>query len=227
MTEPLVSAIVPVFNGARYVLQAIDSILAQTYPRLEVLVVDDGSTDDTANEVRSANDARIRYLLQAHRGAAAARNMGIRHAAGQFFAFLDADDLWYPDKLRVQLELLHGHANPDLVFGHYTEFVSPELGAGLPDSDPVPGYSSGTMLIERSAFERVGEFATEWRVGEFIDWYARAMEAGLRAVLIPQAVLHRRIHTTNTGVRERDARQVYAQVVSCMIRRRRMGKAAG
>lgn len=227
MTETRVSAIIPVFNGARYIVQAINSILMQTYPHVEILVVDDGSTDETATMVHSAYESKIRYLVQAHSGAGIARNTGIRHASGELLAFLDADDQWYPDKLSVQTAMLNGQPNLDMVFGHYTEFVSPELGTDIPpESEPIPGYSSGTMLIKREAFEAVGDFATEWRIGEFIDWYARAMDAGLQAEMIPHPVLRRRIHIHNTGVRERDARQVYAQVVSRMILRRRARAAA-
>lgn len=227
MAETLVSSIIPVFNGARYVVEAISSILAQTYPHVEMLVVDDGSTDDTATRVRSAYDEKIRYLVQAHGGASLARNTGIRHASGELLAFLDADDLWYPEKLLVQIEMINRQPNLDMVFGHYTEFVSPELvAASQPDSDPIPGYSSGTMLIKHEAFDRVGDFATQWQIGEFVDWYARAMEVGLRAEMMPHAVLRRRIHALNSGVRERDSRQVYAQVVSSIIRRRRMIESA-
>lgn len=228
MTEPPVSAIIPVFDGARYIEQAIQSILAQTYRHVEILVVDDGSSDHTAARVRSISAGRIRYVVQAHSGAGAARNTGVQHASGQLLAFLDADDLWSPDKLAIQTARLNQSPHPDLVFGHYTEFVSPELVRGdEPDTDPLPGYSCGTMLVKRAAFERVGDFATQWRVGEFIDWYARAMEAGLQAEMMPHSVLRRRIHTGNTGIREQKARQVYAQVVSSVIQRRRGIQPAG
>ncbi len=222
MLEPLVTVIVPVFNGSCYIVQALDSILAQTYSRVELLVIDDGSTDDTVARVHSVRDLRLRVLEQSHSGAGVARNMGVRQASGEFLSFLDADDLWSGDKLRIQIERMHRQPYADMVFGHMIEFVSPELATGeLRESEPVPGYSSGTMLIRREAFDRVGNFPTQWQVGEFMDWYARAMDADLQSELMSQTVLRRRIHTRNVGVRERASRQVYAQVVSSIIQRRR------
>src|ERR687893_681850 len=101
MSAPLVSCIVPVFNGERYLQAALDSIFAQTYRSLEVLVVDDGSTDNTAAIVGSYGD-RVRYLQQDNHGPSAARNRGIEAATCEFIAFLDADDLWHAEKLERQ-----------------------------------------------------------------------------------------------------------------------------
>jgi glycosyltransferase involved in cell wall biosynthesis len=102
MTAPLISCVVPVFNGERYLGEALDSILAQTYRPLELLVVDDGSTDGTAALVTRYRD-QIRPLFQPNAGQAAARNLGLSVARGEFVAFLDADDLWHPEKLARQM----------------------------------------------------------------------------------------------------------------------------
>src|SRR5262249_2428536 len=106
MHHDLISCIVPVFNGERYLREALDSILAQTYQPLELIVLDDGSTDGTAALVAGYGE-RIRYLWQANAGEAGARNRGLSIAQGEFVAFLDADDLWHPEKLRRQLARLH------------------------------------------------------------------------------------------------------------------------
>ena len=101
---PLVSVVIPTFNGARFLAQTIESVLAQTYPRLEVLVVDDGSTDETP-AIAASYAPRVSYLHQANAGTAAARNTGITQASGAFIALLDHDDLWEPRKLERQLPL--------------------------------------------------------------------------------------------------------------------------
>jgi glycosyltransferase involved in cell wall biosynthesis len=104
--DPLVSAVVPAYNAARTLRAAVESILRQTVRDIEVIVVDDGSEDDTAHVARATGDARVRLVTQANGGASAARNAGIRRARGRYVAFLDADDLWLPDKLARQLALL-------------------------------------------------------------------------------------------------------------------------
>ena len=100
--KPLVSCIVPVFNGERYLAEALDSILAQTYRPVDLIVVDDGSTDGTA-QVAAGYGERITYLYQENSGPAAARNKGIDAAQGEFVAFLDADDVWHEEKLARQM----------------------------------------------------------------------------------------------------------------------------
>src|SRR4051794_16299795 len=99
---PLISAVIPTYNYGRFVAGAIDGALAQTYPHVEVIVVDDGSTDDTASIVARYADRGVRYVRQPNAGAAAARNRGLVEACGELIAFCDADDVWTPDKLAVQ-----------------------------------------------------------------------------------------------------------------------------
>jgi glycosyltransferase involved in cell wall biosynthesis len=114
--QELVSVIVPVYNGAQYLEAAITSIFAQDYRSIEVIVVDDGSIDDSAQVAKSFKD--IRYMFQQNSGPAAARNSGINSANGDFIAFLDSDDLWMPDKLSLQTNYLHNHPDIGLVFAH-------------------------------------------------------------------------------------------------------------
>jgi len=209
-----VSVILPVYNGAPTLAAALHSTLTQTGNALEVIVVDDGSTDATAAQLRQCADSRVRLTAQAHQGAAAARNRGVLLARAPYLAFLDADDLWLPDKLALQTAALAADPTLDMVFGHYAEFED-----GGPRVRPAaPGYSSGTLLVRRAAFLKVGLFATTWRVGEFIDWYARAQEAGLTSAMRPEVVLRRRVHAHNST---RTGRQDYAAVLAAMVRRRR------
>jgi glycosyltransferase involved in cell wall biosynthesis len=213
-----VSVVIPVRNGERYLSEAIASVLQQTPPPLEVLVVDDGSTDGTAAVARSFA-APVRCIAQPALGVAAALNRGVEEARGDRLAFLDADDLWADDKLRVQTALLEARPELDAVFGHLANFAG-----SAPAETPMPGYSKGTMLIRRVAFERVGAFG-DWRLGEFVDWYARAVDAGLRSLMLPDVLLLRRVHDDNTGVRRRDERREYARVLKSVLDRRRAGSA--
>jgi glycosyltransferase involved in cell wall biosynthesis len=221
-TAPLVSVIIPVFNGERYVDDAVASVLAQRHHALEVIVVDDGSTDASADVVRRIVDARCRLVQQASSGAAAARNRGISESTGALLAFLDADDVWTPDTLERQLHALTAESEIDMVFGHYVTF-----GRGGDPDDARPGYSLGTMLVRRERFLNVGLFSTAWRVGEFIDWYARAEEAGLRHVMLPDVLLRRRAHDDNLTARQRHAAVDYARIVrGIAARRARLGSEA-
>jgi len=116
LTGPLLSAIVPTYNAAGFLAEAIESIRWQTYQPVEIIVVDDGSTDDTAEVVRGLG-GEIRYVEQANAGPAAARNRGLELAQGELIAFLDADDRWPRDKLEIQVPRLLGNPELDLVLG--------------------------------------------------------------------------------------------------------------
>ena len=112
---PRVSAIIPTYNYARYVAAAIKSVLAQSFKDLEIVVVDDGSTDETTETLRPFAE-RIRYIPQVHRGLAAARNVGIRVARGRYLAFLDSDDFWLPDKVSMQVARLDAEPAVGVVY---------------------------------------------------------------------------------------------------------------
>jgi glycosyltransferase involved in cell wall biosynthesis len=218
----MVSVVLPVYNGADHLRHSIGSVLGQTHRSLEILVVDDGSTDDSATVARSFVDSRVRILAQARAGAAAARNRGLALARGHFFAFLDADDTWEPGKTQRQLAMLAGHPDLDMVFGHAVNFeeVDGRDGVETRRHAAVPGHCLGTLLVRGASFHRVGPFSTQWRVGEFLDWYARAIDAGLAHATLPDVVLNRRLHLDNLGIRERHARQDYARVVAGVLARR-------
>ena len=157
---------------------------------------------------------------------AAARNRAIEEASGGYFAFLDADDRFPPEKLERQLAAFE--ANPDLevVYGHVTEFVSPELdGAAIellrPPRNDAPWPTPNLMLVRRESFFRVGLFSTDLRVGIGVDWYARATELGLKSAVPPVVVLERRLHAENNGIRERQFKPQYLHVLKEALDRRR------
>lgn len=121
-----ISCIIPVFNGERYLAEAVESILAQTYPPCEVIIADDGSTDGTA-EIATGYSARVRHVRQENLGAAAARNLGLHAAVGEFVAFLDADDLWHVEKLARQVARFRQRPELDFCISHLQNFWIPEL----------------------------------------------------------------------------------------------------
>jgi hypothetical protein len=221
-TPALVSTVVPTYNAERFVEEAVRSVLGQTYRPVEILVVDDQSPDRTVEKAREFGP-RVRLLRQDHAGAAAARNLGVRHATGRYIAFLDADDTWPATKLSRQMEILQHDSSCDLLFGHVQHIR--ETGGDC--GDPVPGYSLGTMLAKREVFNKTGLLATDLKVGEFIDWYARAMEAGLRSRLEREVWLRRRIHGTNLTARERGAWRDYLRVVKAAMDRTRHAESEG
>lgn len=221
--SPSIAAIIPVYNGALYLREAIKSALAQTHPPEAVIVVDDGSTDGSA-EVAAALPVRV--VRQTNAGAAAARNHGTRLASGDALAFLDADDMWAPDALAIAAERLRRDETLDMVFGHVQQFHSPDLSpedrarlACPPEA--MPGYVPSAMVIRRASFERAGGFETHWRTAEFVDWYLRATEGGLTGALHGSVVLRRRIHAANHGVTQRDARGDFARILKASLDRRR------
>ena len=216
---------IPAHNAGLYLHEAIDSAFAQTHRPVEVIVVDDGSQDDTRT-VAERYGERIRFRRDEHRGAGAARNAAVELATGEYLAFLDADDRFLPEKLEHQLAALDADPELDMVFGHVREFVSPELtdevrAAIRPPAPPSPWMTPNLMLIRRGSFDRVGSFATELRVAETVDWYARATDLGLKGLTLPEVVLERRLHPLNSGMRERDARSDYLQVIRASMERRR------
>ena len=225
MRTPLISVIIPVYNGERYLGEAIESVLGQTYRPIEIIVVDDGSTDESAYV---AQQFPVRYYFQQHSGPGAARNLGVEHSRGEFVAFLDADDLWVPEKLAWQLAAFAARPELDAVFGRVEQFRSPDTDSGAPLARfmdmPLNGLHVGTLLVRREAFMRVGWFATNWHVGEFIDWYARAEETGLKSVVLPQIVMRRRLHNDNLTRQERAAAGDYARILKTALNRRRASR---
>jgi len=231
VSRPLISVLIGAYNAEQYLGEAIESAFAQTYVPLEVVVVDDGSTDGSGDVTRAYGD-RVVVARQDNAGNGSARNHAVRLATGELFAFLDADDRFVPEKLEWQWSELERDPSVDLVFGHVQEFVSPELteeqraSVRAPQPDPSPWSAPNLMLIRREAFERVGPFSESLRVGVTVDWYARSVEAGLRSVMLPRVVLERRLHLTNNGLREAASRTQYAHVLKAALDRRRAQAAA-
>ncbi|MBU0679030.1 MAG: glycosyltransferase family 2 protein [Verrucomicrobia bacterium] len=218
----LVSVVIPVFNSAPFLSQAVASVLAQDYTPFEVIVVDDGSTDNP-REAAARHLPRVTWIEQKNRGNGAARNAGVRAARGEYLAFLDADDYWLsPSKLRRQIDALNSEAKPDIVFGHMVNFVhgsEPD-----PSQSAISGTVPGTMILRRDVFESVGLFSDSLRVGVFIDWLSRVRQAGLTEVMLDDVVLARRVHGGNTSMRAGERNLVYARLLKARIDARRMNE---
>lgn len=229
MTSIPVSVIVPVYNGERFLAEALNSILSQTLAPAEVIVVDDGSTDRTA-EIATDSSPIVTCIRQENSGAAAARNRGIEAAQGEFFAFLDHDDIWETNKLELQWRAFLDDPKLDMVFGHVLQFHCPSLppndraGLTIP-SRPQPAYLSGSRMVKRDAHFRAGPYDPSIRMGECLEWHARAVDAGLSMRMLPDVVYRRRIHANNMGRTQKDNRGDYALVMKRLIERRRGKKA--
>jgi glycosyltransferase involved in cell wall biosynthesis len=223
----VISCIVPVFNAERYLPEALNSILAQTYRHTEIIVADDGSTDQTAEQV-AAYGSRIRYVRQPNAGPAAARNFGLRAARGEFVCFLDQDDLWHPEKLSRQLHRFEMRRELDISVTHVRLFWVSALSAeeerfrGHRITRDLPGYITGTLLTRRELFEKVGSFNPALRHGDAMDWFVRAAERGAITELLPDALLYHRVHQSNLSRREASAsRNEFLHILKATLERRR------
>lgn len=216
-----ISVIIPAYNAAPFLAEAIMSVLSQECPPGEVIVVDDGSVDDTADIARSFGTS-VRLLSQQNAGPGEARNLGVRNAHGTMIAFLDADDIWLPDKLKLQIAVFDANPALSMVFGCVEIIRDSDLHDRSQDEISIyEGLHAGTMLIKRDAFLNVGYFATGLRVGEFLDWYARAVECGLASLVLPNVVMRRRLHEHNlTRMEESQSRAAYLDVLRTALRRR-------
>ena len=228
----LISCIIPVFNGERYLQEALESIFNQSYRPLEVIVADDGSTDATAAVVASYGD-RIRYLWQPNAGAPAARNLGLKAARGDFITFLDADDLWHPQKLARQMARFEARPELDLCIVHVQNFWTPELQekasrfADHPLAKPFPGYVAPALLARRALFNITGRFNPELHHGDLKDWFLRAAEHGAVIDVLTDILVCRRLHETNMSHHKAAvSREEHLQLVKASLdRRRRLGEA--
>jgi glycosyltransferase involved in cell wall biosynthesis len=221
MNKPLVSIVVPVFNGARYLGAALQSAFEQDYRPIQVIVVDDGSTDATAKAVRSFKE--VIYIYQSNQGAYAARNQGISVALGEFIAFLDADDLWTRNKLSLQIDWLTEHMDIGYVAARFRNFL--EKGVERPgwikkeqlSEDQVGGVPN--LVVRRSVFKKIGIFETGCGSGADLDWVLRAKDAGIKCAILPHTLLYRRIHDSNLSYQWQEGRTPLMKFLRASVNR--------
>jgi glycosyltransferase involved in cell wall biosynthesis len=225
----LISCIVPVFNGERYIRETLDSILGQTYSPVEVIVADDGSTDNT-RAVVAGFGPRVTCLHQANAGPAAARNLGLAAARGEFVAFLDSDDLWHAEKLERQIALFRECPELDYCVAHVQNFWEPEMAAEsrqLRDhrqSRPLPGYSSQSLLSRHRLFDAIGPFDVTLGHSDDTEWFLRANESSATGALHPDVLVFRRMHPANRSRTSAEkSRDEYLRLIKNSLDRRRQG----
>lgn len=221
----LVSVIIPVYNSEKYLNETIQSVLNQTYKRLEIIAVDDGSTDRSSEIIKSFLPS-VQYLYQKNQGMASARNCGIATATGDYFAFLDSDDLWVEDKITNQIAAFESERELDMVSGYVQQFYSPDVEEDLMKNvrcpeQPIAAHVAGAVLIRRESFFRVGLFQTIWQVGTDMDWHLRAREAGLSMKMLDHVVLNRRLHQNNRGLTHRHLMGQRLRILKQSLDRRR------
>ena len=212
----LVSVVIPVFNGERFLAAAIQSVLDQTYRPVEVIVVDDGSTDASAAIARSFEGVRV--IGQEQAGPGAARNRGVAAATGELLAFLDADDLMPADKLELQVAHLRTHPEVGCVLGRQELVIEPE-------AEKPPWAEPGeaplmSMVLPAALFDRVGKFDTTYFHGEDADWLLRARQH-VSVATLDSVVLHRRVHADNLSNDVKALRLGTFRVLRDHMRRRR------
>ncbi|MDP3385817.1 MAG: glycosyltransferase family A protein [Eubacteriales bacterium] len=223
-----ISVIIPVHNGEKYLSEAIDSVLAQTLRPYEIIVVNDGSIDKTEDICKGYGD-KIRYASQENKGAASARNTGIKLAEGEYLSFLDADDLWSESRLSQGMEAMKKDPSIAMTFGMVAEFYSPETDEAFRDRYkcqriPLKGIHPGTLLIRKDDMMRVGLFDETFRTGEFLDWFNRANDMGLKYLMTDQIQMRRRIHYTNHGITQQSSKEDYLRIVKERLMKRKGGK---
>jgi glycosyltransferase involved in cell wall biosynthesis len=225
--KPVVSVIVPVFNGAAYLGGALDSVFAQDHRPLEVIVIDDGSTDHSA-EIAATREVLV--IRQQQRGVAAARNVGITASTAPIVALLDQDDLWLPTKLSRQVDaLLAQPRSVSLTLQQF--FLEPPLTStpkwfSRPElvNVPHPGWAPSCLAFMRETYERVGAFDEQFAQASDADWIARAKTMDIEFELIDEMLVRRRIHETNDSGSPTAMKELLIAMRNAAARRRQSSK---
>lgn len=199
-TRPLVSVIIPVYNRAHYLAASLNSVFAQTYRPIEVIVIDDGSTDSSAKVAKSYPE--IQYFYQSNQGVSLARNAGISIASGDLIAFLDADDMWKSNKLDIQIPYMINHPMVGVTTTHVLNFLEP--GTQIPswfEADRHLGEKQvaipSTWVVRISVFHQVGTFSPNLPASEDVEWLCRAKDGNVLVAAIPEVLTLRRFHGAN------------------------------
>ena len=225
---PRISVVIPVFNGEEFLGAAIESVLAQAELALEILVVDDGSTDESAAVAQRFGDP-VRVLRQPNSGHVAARNRGLAAARGSYITSLDADDLYSPDKFTLQAARLDSRPDIDMVIGQLsylladgTQADSNERFSEHLDDDHL-SLSFGGCLFRRRVLERVGLPDETMRFCDDWDWFMRAREARIPLLVHRHVVLHQRLHAGNMTRQREESAQFILEMMRRSVARRRIG----
>ena len=228
--QPLVSVIIPAFNSWEFLAEAVSSVRAQSYEPLEIIIIDDGSTDETAALIASLGQD-IKAASQPNQGPAAARNHGLKKARGKFIAFLDADDQWTEGKLTSQVRRLFGEPGLDAIIGATQRVQAASTNSTNASNDGLEAvgpvwmlFGLGAGLFRREVFTRVGTFDESMRQGEDVDWFMRAREAGIQIGISNDVAQLYRIHENNTTRDLADKNRFFLAAMKKSLDRRRASK---
>ncbi len=221
MKKPEVTSIIPVFNCEKYIESAIESVLNQTYKDIEIIIVDDGSTDDTPKLIKQYA-GEVKYIRQANSGSAAARNLGIASARGYFISFLDSDDTWDKNKIFLQLECFDN--NPEIEACLCNIKLINEKETGILDDQYVivTPYTVCSILIKTDAVKKVGLFNTNLKYGEDTDWFMRMRNLAIPIKILKDKLVYARLHKNNLtnsfSVRSRE--EIFSKIKNGLDERR-------
>lgn len=219
-----VSVIIPVYNGARYLAAALESVLAQTYPLHEIVAVDDGSTDSSPEVLRSFG-THLRIVRQDNQGVAAARNAGLAHASGELICFLDQDDLWPADRTRLVVDALRANPEAELATGLvrilYQRAAPPDPTAILDVMHRE--WLLGSLCVRAELFHKLGPFNTGMGYADDTDFWMRRGEAGTKNLYLEQVTLIYRLHGGNTSLDDRVSRFHLMAAIRESLKRKRRG----
>ena len=211
------TVMMPCYNAAPYLPETLRSLKEQGV-EFQLVVVDDKSTDKSMDVLRSHWPQAV-VVEGEKQGIGRALNLALPHAEGEFMAWIDADDLWHPEKLRIQFEALEMNPGWDGCFVAVEQFYhSPKPGVAPPRAQ---GRHRGALLVKREAFERVGPFREDTKIGEFVDWCARAGQAQVVLGELPQKLYRRRIHESNTMKDPQVDKREYLKILKAHLDRKR------
>lgn len=225
--NPLVSVIIPVYNGEAFLSETLESVLSQDYPAIEVIVIDDGSSDGSA-AILKGFATQLTLIKQPNKGVAASRNTGMAAANGRYLAFIDQDDLWLPEKTRLQVQLLEAHPEIDYVLSRQHFFLQqgtqrpswfkPDLLRG-----DHTGYVPGAFLGRKAVFEKVGGFDTHYRSGgDDMAWFFKAKDMQIPMMHMPEPLLLKRVHGGNASGNVKAIHKEFLHIVRQSISRQQV-----
>jgi glycosyltransferase involved in cell wall biosynthesis len=224
MPDAPVTVILVVRNGAQFIRHALESVVGQTLAPREIVVVDGGSTDETREIARSF--ARTRIVEQGTQGIAHAYNLGIRSANEQLLAFISHDDIWEPDKLQIQSRFMLDNPSLGFTVTHVQHFLEPEckVPSGFRTEllqRPCVGMLMEALMVNKRVFETVGWFDPSFSVGEDTDWFSRARDASIPHSILPDVLVRKRVHGTNTSLTSPKTNELLLQIVKDKLSRKR------
>jgi glycosyltransferase involved in cell wall biosynthesis len=217
---PLASLIIPCYNYGRYLGEALESALGQDQPGLEIIVVDDGSSDETLEVARSFPG--VVAIHQENAGDGAARNRGAAAARGEVLVFMDADDILTSDSVSRRYQLLRDHPEFGYAVCYARNFPCPRTGAVLTPAqhEVVKGIGTCVFSVRRDVFDQLGGFDRRATAND-LEWLVRASELGLKCGVVPEVLVHRRIHGENISRDYNNKKILFGLLAESVARKRR------